>query len=121
MLSGENGREHSGSALRPVVTGAIIGVLLGFGAIFLALLSTGAGHGDYAAARALYPASMLLTLVEGSIGPLAKAVALLQFPFYGGLLGWAAARRVYLPAVGVGLLHLAGAIICFSGVLPNFS
>ena len=121
MLSGENGGDHPGPALRPVLIAAVIGLLPGFAAVFLALLSAGAGYGDYAAARGLFPASMLLTLVEGSIGPLAIAVALMQFPFYGCLLGWSVARNAYLAAVVVGLLHLAGAIICFSGVLPNFS
>ena len=117
MLSDDDSRP----ATRAVAVGAGLGLLLGFGAIFLAMLSTGMGHGDYAAARALFPASMLLTLVEGSIGPLAMAVAFLQFPFYGGLLGWSAVREAYLPAVAVGLLHLLGVIICFSGALPNFS
>ena len=121
MLSDEEGGYSPGSAMRSVVGGAVLGLLLGFGALYLAMLSTGMGHGDYAAARALFPASMLLTLVEGSIGPLAIAVALVQFPFYGGLLGWSNARERYRPAVVVGVLHLIGVIICFSGVLPNFS
>ena len=121
MPAEEDGGYRPESVPRAVVAGAIIGLLLGFGAIFLAVLSSGAGHGDYAAARIFFPASMLLTLVEGSIGPLAIAVAFLQFPFYGALLGWTSARQAYLPAVMAGLLHLAGVVICFSGVLPNFS
>ncbi|MET1113051.1 MAG: hypothetical protein ABWX67_16155 [Allosphingosinicella sp.] len=64
---------------------------------------------------------MLLTLVEGSIGPLAAGAALLQFPLYGALLGWSRLRKSYGALIAVGLLHVVAAIVCFSGALPNFS
>lgn len=101
--------------------GAALGLLFAVPALLAALLSTGAGHGDYSAARALFPVPMLLTLLEGSIGPIARAAALLQFPLYGALLGWSRTRRSYGALIGVALLHLAAASACFAGLLPNYS
>ena len=86
-----------------------------------AIISGGAGHGDYVAARALFPTSMLLTLLEGRIGAFSTAIGLLQFPIYGGLLGWSIARSAYLPAILLALAHHAAAAVCFAGTLPNFS
>ena len=117
----ESSGYRSRSTLGSVVAGAALGLVLGVIANLLAVLSSGAGHGDYAAARMLFPASMLLTFVEGSIGELSIAVALLQFPFYGGLMGWSVARGTYLSALVVGALHLVGVIFCFSGALPYYS
>jgi hypothetical protein len=111
----------SRTAVKAVVSGAALGLLLGFPALFAGIISAGAGHGDYVAARALFPVPMLLTLLEGSIGVLSAGLALLQFPIYGGLLGWTFVRKAYLPAAAVGSLHLVAAILCFAGALPNFS
>lgn len=113
--------DNSGTIARAIIGGLILGMLLGTLAVIAALVSAGVGHGDYVAARALFPVTMLLTLVEGQIGWLGIAVALVQFPFYGGLLGWARFREYYRPiwvAVGV---HLVAAIACFTGLLPYFS
>ena len=108
-------------ATRAVLIGFGLGALVALPAIFLALMSAGAGHGDYVLARALFPAPMLLTLVEGSIGQLAMTVGLLQFPAYGALLAWANVRDKYLPVILAASAHLAAAAACFSGALPNFS
>jgi hypothetical protein len=64
---------------------------------------------------------MLLTLAEGSIGPISAGLALLQFPLYGALLGWSRSHETYGALILVGFLHLAATIACFSGALPNFS
>jgi hypothetical protein len=90
-------------------------------ALGVAVLSAGAGHGSYGAARALFPLPMLLTLVEGSIGPISGGLALLQFPLYGALLGWCRLHEWYGALILAAFLHLAATVICFSGVLPNFS
>jgi hypothetical protein len=121
MLYGNNGSDRSRPALGSILSGAALGLLLEIAALIASIASAGAGHGDYVAARALFPASMLLTLVEGKIGMLSMAVALLQFPIYGGLLGWARVREIWLPVMVAGSLHLVAAIACFSGTLPNFS
>ena len=118
-LSGDvkNSKPISGE----VPIGFALGTLVAFPALMLAFISAGAGHGDYAFARALFPASMLLTLAEGQIGPLSLTVGFLQFPIYGGLCAWAMARRNYLPVIAIAIGHLIAAVVCFTGVLPNFS
>ena len=104
------------------MSGAALGLILEFVALIAAFFSAGAGHGDYVAVRALFPVPMLMTLAQGDvIGVPSLGVALVQFPLYGGLLGWTFLRKVYLPALLVGSLHVAAAIACFAGVLPNFS
>lgn len=113
--------DTSGSALGWVVYGAALGVVVECLAVFAAMLSGGAGHGDYVAARLLFPVPMLLTLVEGEIGTLVMFVGLVQFPVYGGLLGWAHARNRYLPVLAAGALHGVATIGCFAGLLPYFS
>lgn len=109
------------SAFPAIAVGMALGSVIGMAALGAAILSGGAGHGDYGAARLLFPASMLMTRVEGSIGILATAIALLQFPLYGALLGWSRARASWGALILVAALHVAGAILCFSGLLPNFS
>ncbi|MEO6217982.1 MAG: hypothetical protein ABIO86_18275 [Sphingomonas sp.] len=59
--------------VRAVVAGIAVGTFIELPALFVAVMSAGAGHGDYVAARMLFPASMLLTLIEGSIGPISSA------------------------------------------------
>lgn len=104
-----------------VLTGVVFGALIALPALLVAAVSGGAGHGDYFAARLVFPFSMLLTLVEESIGVVSLSVALLQFPLYGALIGWIVSRRSYRPAIAMALLHLVAAIACFPGVIPNFS
>lgn len=105
-----------------VAVGFVSGVLVALPAIMVAAISGGAGHGDYVAARGLFPAPMLLTLLEHDrIGAFSIGVGLLQFPIYGALLGWSVARKNYLPAVVVALAHIIAALVCFAGTLPNFS
>ena len=102
--------------------GLVVGLLVEIPTLMLAIGSAGAGHGDYAVARALFPASMLLTLLEGdTIGAISITVGLLQFPIYGLVVAWCVIRRNYVPAVVITFLHTIAAIICFSGTLPSFS
>ena len=107
--------------LKTAAVGAAWGLLAAIPAVFLAVMSGGAGHGDYAAARALFHVPMLLTLVEDSIGPFSIALTLLQFPLYGAVTGYGIARNSWRPPLLLSAIHLAGVIACFSGVLPNFS
>jgi len=104
-----------------VLVGTACGASVSLPALFLAVVSAGVGHGHYVAARMLFPYSMLLTLLEGSIGALAQGVGLLQFPLYGALLGWCLWRRSFGAAILVASLHLVAAAICFAGILPYFS
>ena len=110
------------SHLGAIAAGVAVGIGVEVVALFLAILSGGAGHGDYSAARALFPVPMLTTLLEDdTIGPLSMTLALVQFPLVGGLAGYclAGARRV--PLIVVGVVHLVAVVVAFSGVIPNFS
>lgn len=109
------------SSPRGIAVGFVLGLLIEIPALLVAVFSGGAGHGDYVAARALFPASMLLTLPYGSIGTVSITVGLLQFPIYGALLGWSVERKNYLAAVVLALAHVIAALVCFAGTLPNFS
>lgn len=110
------------SAGVPVAVGFAVGLVVEVVALFLAMLSGGAGHGDYAAARALFPVPMLTTLLEGdTIGPLSMTLALAQFPLIGALIGYCLALRRRAPVIAVGVLHLVAMVLAFSGVIPNFS
>jgi len=112
----------SRSTANIVVFGFAAGVLVAVPAVVVAVVSGGAGHGDYVAARALFPVPMLSTLLEGgTTGAFAVVVGLLQFPIYGTLLGWSIARKNYLPVAVVTLAHIVAASACFAGALPSFS
>jgi hypothetical protein len=112
----------SRSTFSTVAVGFGLGVLVAIPAVMAAVASGGAGHGDYVAARALFPAPMLFTLLEGHrLGAFSIMLGLLQFPIYGTVLGWSIARKNYLPAVVLTLAHIVVASVCFAGALPNFS
>jgi hypothetical protein len=101
----------------------VLGLLAEPVALVLAFASAGAGHGDYAFARLLFPYTMLLSLVtEGRITFPWIALAMIQFPAYGLALGLAASKsRVCLcvTAGSIMALHAASAAITSSGVFPN--
>lgn len=101
--------------------GAAWGTLAAIPAIFAAILSGGTGHGDYIAARILFPFSILLTLVEGSIGIAGITAAVLQFPLYGATLAWSLARENYRALTVLAAVHFIAVLICFSGTVPDFS
>ena len=103
------------------LVGAGVGIVIAIPAILVAVMSGGAGHGSYIAARVLFPFSMLLTRLEGSIGPVAMCMGLFQFPLYGALVGRALALKTYRASAVLTVVHLIAALVCFSGLLPYFS
>ena len=102
------------------LAGVGTGTLIAVPAIFSAMISGGAGHGSYIAARLLFPFSMLLTRLEGSIGPIALGVGLLQFPLYGALIGRTLALKTCRTFCLLAAMHLVAALACFSGLLSGF-
>jgi hypothetical protein len=104
-----------------MLMGTAAGSVIGAVAALAAVLSGGAGHGSYVAARALFPFSLLLTRVEGSIGSAAICVGLLQFPLYGALIGSAITRKAGRVVFVLAAAHFIAAVACFSGLLPDFS
>lgn len=121
MHSPKNDRDRSGAGLESVAPGVLFGAVIEVPALYAAIWSAGAGHGDYVAARALFPASMLLTLVEGHIGVFAISTALQQFPIYGALVCWSLLRKQHLPIIILASFHAICVLACFSGILPDFS
>lgn len=113
------------SMARRTCIGTLVGVGVGTAiaapAIFGAIMSGGAGHGSYIAARVLFPFSMLLTRLEGSIGLVAMSVGLFQFPLYGALVGRTVALRTYQALYMLMAAHLVAVLASFTGLLPDFS
>lgn len=103
------------------LTGAGIGAVIAAPAILAAIMSGGAGHGSYVAARVLFPFSMLLTRLEGENGPVAIGAGLLQFPLYGALVGRTVAVKTDGAVFFVAAVHLVAALACFSSLLRDFS
>lgn len=75
------------------VIGLILGILATPVALLLAIVSAGAGHGDYLAAGILYPVPMLVAIIFEEINPVVLGLACLQFPVYGWLSGVSWASR----------------------------
>lgn len=106
----------------------IIGLLVTPPFLFAALVSTGAGHGSYAAALVLYPVSMLILVLFAGVGPtdafaaqivqtismaLVLGIAILQFPSYGFVLSYARIKSLWWLTISAGIvyLHLVGIAI----------
>ena len=100
--------------------GAGTGAVIAAPAILAGIMSGGAGHGTYAVTRVLFPFSMLLTRLEGSIGAVAIGVGMLQFPLYGALIGRSSALKTYWAVFFAAAAHLVAAFACFSELLPSF-
>ena len=73
---------------RLTFAGAAVGVIVTIPAALLAVKSGGAGHGDYVAARLLFPVPMLLAVVP----TIMMTLALAQCVLYGLVIGSAAGR-----------------------------
>lgn len=90
--------------------------------LLAAVASAGAGHGSYSLAKILFPFTMLSTLVFGSIIAPAIALAVLQFPFYGFILGRANVKGSFgtwlAPLL---LIHILAVTACFILIGDNFS
>jgi hypothetical protein len=85
-------------------------------AILLGIGSAGAGHGDYCLAMLLFPYTMLSAMIFNSITLPFTILAIIQFPFYGFVLGGANEKgRLVLTAIILCLLHgVASAIMLLS-------
>ena len=101
--------------------GLFCGILLSAPALFLALVSAGAGHGHYLFAKVFYPFTMLSTLWVGSISLPFILFALVQFPLVGLLIGVWAKNKKYGPIIAVLILHLALVALNFVIENPSFS
>jgi hypothetical protein len=88
-----------------------------------AVVSGGAGHGHYVFARLFFPYSMLLTRLAGdTITVPLMVLALAQFPLFGALLGITRSKpSAVVASILLLVAHTVAVVVCFSGVIPNFS
>ena len=104
------------------IIGLVLGILATPVAILFGAASTGAGHGDYFAAKLLFPITMLSTIAFGSITAPFILLAFAQFPIYGWVIGSGFGRgarhlRLWLPVA----IHFAALALNFVIPNPNFS
>lgn len=104
-----------------LAVGIGVGIFAELVAVFLAFISAGSGHGDYAFARLLFPLPLLFMPLEGGMGVMTLSTGALQFPLYGAFISWIAERRSYAYLAALAFLHLAAAIACFTGALSQFT
>ena len=82
--------------------------------LYLAVLSAGGGHGNYLWAKVFFPFTMLSTSIFGSITPLFLAVAVVQIPVYGLILGvFAKSGPLLLASSWILVVHIFAVVACF--------
>jgi hypothetical protein len=96
----------------------VIGIAVGAGAGAAGLLFSfqmaGGGHGTYAPAVALFPFSMLSTLLTHDvISPAAIAFALLQFPIYGFVAASMTGHLRTRAIIALGAVHITAIAVSF--------
>ena len=108
--------------MKAAIFGLVGGILVTPIALFLAAMSGGAGHGHYVAARLCFPFTMASTYVFETITIPFIALAVLQFPIYGLLIGRATKEKKVRPvAWTLGALHLALVAILFVAPSQSFA
>lgn len=91
------------------LVGVLVGIAVEAVAIFVVVGAAGAGHGTYVPAALCFPFSMAISALKGTILPAFVAIALIQFPAYGLLIGRAAnpSQRAFLLAC----IHAGSALL----------
>ena len=110
-------------------TPIIVSVLFTPVAVFAAMASAGAGHGDYLWAKIFFPYTMVSSLLyQTNNAPQAVNVLLwivlpiIQYPLYGIVLALASQKaKTGLAAIGLCGLHLIVTALNFVIENPNFS
>ena len=102
--------------------GLALGALIGAACLYGAVIATGAGHGTYFAAKALFPFTMFSVVFGHSITSPFIVLAFLQFPLYGMVLGALyRSPRFRLAVTSLFLLHVAAAVVVFTFADQSFS
>jgi hypothetical protein len=107
--------------MKPQTVGLISGIALTVPACVIALVSAGAGHGNYFAFKLVFPITMLSALLGGITLPFV-IVGLAQFPAYGFMVGrhWNAPERKNVIWKIVGF-HIVLAVLAVVIPNPSFS
>ena len=103
--------------MRPLGKGALVTaltVVVTLASLGVALIAAGGGHGTYLPFAIFFPYGFLATVVlGGSIGVIAGALTLVQFPLYGIVVGRGWIRDRWRLGAGILLFaHAALALIC---------
>jgi hypothetical protein len=101
------------------ITGTLIGGLLTFPAMLLAVRSVGDHHPGELTANLLYPFSMLAAGLNSPphISSDAVALAIVQFPLYGAVIGAIFRRRhSWIGLLALICIHGMAATLCVTGV-----
>jgi hypothetical protein len=102
--------------------GMAVGAVTGAACLYITVIASGAGHGTYFPAKALFPFTMLSVVFSHSITPPFIVVAFLQFPLYGLVLGaFFSSPRFRRAATSLSLLHVAVAVVVFIFSDASFS
>jgi hypothetical protein len=106
-----------------LIAGSAVGILVTPPAVDIAIASGGGGHGHYVAARLLFPFTMLLSEIVGSVVLPLQILGVVQFPVYGAIVGFNCGRlkRALLIACVIAAMHVLAVAVCFSGFVTNFS
>ena len=108
--------------MKAAIVGLIGGILIAPIALFLAVVSGGAGHGHYVAARLCFPFTMASTYVFETITVPFIILAFVQYPIYGLLIGRAIKEKKARPvAWTLGVLHLALVAVLFVAPSQGFA
>ena len=104
----------------------IIGIAAGAGtgaaAMLLALVMAAGGHGTYAPAVALFPFTMLSTLLTHDvISPAAIVFAFLQFPIYGFVAASVTGLHRKRAMIVIVAVHIAAIVISFLFLRGTFT
>ena len=79
--------------------------------LFIGLISSGVGHGDYFLAKILFPYTMLSTAAFDRVEPPFVFLTFIQYPVYGVVIGLANVRRKLLISGGVlAVIHVLAVI-----------
>lgn len=101
-----------------VLASIVVGTL----ALAVTLLFAGSGHGTYLPAKLLFPYTMLSTVSGGSISEVFLVIAVVQFPFYGLILGLAAKAHNFGFAVKlITIVHIVSVFLCLMLIGENYS
>src|SRR5438874_193743 len=86
--------------------------------LLIGIASGGAGHGNYILAKLLFPFTMFSTIFFGSITEPFITLALIQYPAYGVISGFANRKnRLLLASAIVFTIHGVMAVVCL--VVPD--
>jgi hypothetical protein len=93
--------------------GVALGALAAIPTVAVSIWAAGAGHGSYAPAIILFPAAMLSIVLTNTISKTGIAVALLQFPLYGFVLGRIRAQLRLRLGVALAVIHAVFVLAAF--------